>query len=313
MPQHPLVTTVAEAQLLVSFSESTQIRSQLRVVQASQVFPSFIHQHKRYKEGAFGHIELVEASICETPAYDLESPFNHIKVMTAISSVVTLLRCFLKNVEEVSAFGHLSATGKRAGLNLFDIYVRSSLPWRCSNPADRQRDDEEWANRPAVCKLQRIPLAVLEGHHDVRCLFSPAMLISFQLLDLWFRGIECRLLPLYDLRKQWHYLGRPQAPRLFSQRMPFPHHHLSHHSPLLTHQEFYFNREKKPVACYGSIANYTNHFATSLDTESNNFEANLSQGLQNFMIVEAIVRSAKSRAPIKLKDLGDQIHHDDTQ
>lgn len=109
---------------------------QLRVVQTSQVFPSFIHQHKRYKDGAYGNIELVEASISNTPQYDLEAPYNHIKVMTgksshfikltslAISSVVTLLRCFLKNVEEVSAYGHLSATGKRAGINIFDIYVR---------------------------------------------------------------------------------------------------------------------------------------------------------------------------------------------
>src|SRR4051812_29521187 len=91
IPQHPLVTSISDAQLLVSLTESITLPAQLQVVQLSQVFPSFIHQHKRYKEGAFGMIEVFEANFCETPKYDLESPYNHMKILSGMLSLPTCL------------------------------------------------------------------------------------------------------------------------------------------------------------------------------------------------------------------------------
>ena len=80
-----MVTDVSEAKLLVTLTNSITLPGQIRVVQMSQVFPPFIHQHMRYKEGAFGEIEMVEASYVQKQDWDLEVPYNHIKILSGLS------------------------------------------------------------------------------------------------------------------------------------------------------------------------------------------------------------------------------------
>jgi len=123
--EHPLVTTPNHAKLLLSFVYTTKLKTELRVVQISQVFPSFIRQHKEFKSGKIGNLELLEASFIGHVDLDPNdnNVNNHFRPLEGLSQAVTLMRCFVKNVDIVHAVAQVSAAAKARKISTPDIYV----------------------------------------------------------------------------------------------------------------------------------------------------------------------------------------------
>jgi len=76
--------------------------------------------------------------------------------------------------------------------------------------------------------------------------------------------------------------------------------------------EFYFGKEKEnTVIPYGCYANYISHFARAIAiNQQDNTKTNVAQGLQTFVIIEAIWRSAVEKRSIKIKEIRNEIFGD---
>lgn len=55
-----------------------------------------------------------------------------------------------------------------------------------------------------------------------------------------------------------------------------------------------------------------NHFATSLHEGASNVKTSINQGLQTYMLVEAIQRAAKTRQVVSVKQIKAEIWGDQT-
>jgi hypothetical protein len=70
--------------------------------------------------------------------------------------------------------------------------------------------------------------------------------------------------------------------------------------------DYYFDKQERtnrvPLGCY---ANFVGHFLRCIDTTSTSvqFETNVQQGLQTFILIEAINRSIDQKTAIKLKNV----------
>lgn len=81
--EHPLVATMREAQFIATLANTPgALRGALQVVQMSQVFPSFIHQHKCYKNGDIGDVEALEVTLIDSAPWSLDSPYNHMRILS---------------------------------------------------------------------------------------------------------------------------------------------------------------------------------------------------------------------------------------
>eukprot|EP01125_Pyxidicula_operculata_P019261 TRINITY_DN6970_c0_g1_i1.p1 TRINITY_DN6970_c0_g1~~TRINITY_DN6970_c0_g1_i1.p1 ORF type:complete len:1033 (-),score=263.11 TRINITY_DN6970_c0_g1_i1:220-3318(-) len=260
--EHPLITSVDQGRLLLNFMSTTKVQSQLRVVQISQVFPSFVRQHKDFRNNLIGELEMLDASFVGFIPFDEENKVNeNFRPLEGLSHVVTIMRCFMKNIDEVHAVGSVSAISQSLGLKAFDVFsvncttkkgLIAKLVVHCS-----QRKP---AGEPEL-------KCILYGSKGVSVATYPDMVYTYQTGDQVDRN---------DLNTA-------------------------------DNSEFYFNKEKNQKIPYGCYANYISHFNKTISTNTNSYEVNVQQGIQTYAIVEAILRSASQRKPIKVKDVKSEL------
>lgn len=80
--------------------------------------------------------------------------------------------------------------------------------------------------------------------------------------------------------------------------------------------EVFFNSEPEMQHPYGCYANYLSHFAFQLaqnTTQNSQFQANIVQGLQTYVIIEAIRRSAMKNQVVSIKDIKNEVYADATE
>jgi len=225
-------------------------------------FPSFIRQYREFKNGTIGSIELLEASFISNIDHGEDDVNTSFKPLEALSHVVTLMRCFVKNVDEVHAFGQVTARSQAKGLNAFDIFVVNVTSRKGQVAKLTIHCSEQWHAAEPVMKC------TLYGTKGTSTATYPEMVYTQDIGN-----------------------GPERKDLLNSENA-----------------EYYFNREKKMGIPYGCYANYLGHYAKSIASQQNSYQVNIAQGLQTYVILEAIQRSCTQGVPIKIRDLKNEIY-----
>jgi len=115
---------VEHARTFWEFVATTELTGQLRVVQAIQVFPSFVYQHKMYLSGVLGDLEMLEAYLVGDIIIDGNTNvMTHYRPLAALAPVVTVMRCFIQDVAEVHSFGIVSCMSSSKGSTVKDLFT----------------------------------------------------------------------------------------------------------------------------------------------------------------------------------------------
>jgi len=184
---------------------------------------------------------------------------SNFRLMEALSHGVTIIRSFIKNIDEVHAYGKISHS---------DTDGNSIISAHCIS---RKGD---------ICKLLVNCSQDTILPYKIRC----------TLYGTKGTSISEYPSPIYELQ-----IGGSQLK--FDLMSP----------DLL---DYYFDKQEKTRIPYGCYASFITHFIKNIDSNSHSIQldSSIQQGLQTFIVVEAINRSIAQKIPIKVKTIRNEVH-----